>query len=61
MNGHEYLFYGLGENFVFFVVVKTHWLSLMDDEYCFKTIYEEEIPNDHYETTPSLWVCYKVY
>ena len=47
--------------FIFFVVVKTHWLSLMDDEYCFKTIYEEEIPNDHYETTPSLWVCYKVY
>ena len=47
--------------FIFFVVVKTHWLSLMDDEYCFKTIYEEEIHNDNYETTPSLWVCYKIY
>ena len=64
MIGHEYLLNGFDANFEnipMFVVVKTHWLSLMDDEYRFKTIYEEEIHNDNYEPTPSLWVCYKIY
>ena len=64
VNGHEYLLYGFDANFEnipMFVMVKTYCLSLMDDEYCFKTIYEKENHNDIYEITQSSWVCYKVY